>query len=87
MPEEWSFVAEFHPPDAVAMFPNFQNDFDNVVDVALRVDAARDCQTNQIHLGSRAKHQRADFYRTNTSFEIEFIGECNGGKVIGRYVG
>ena len=40
--EEWGFVGEVHAGDSFAMLPDFQDDFDDIVDVTLSVDAARD---------------------------------------------
>jgi hypothetical protein len=40
--EEWGLVGQAHAGDVFAILPDFQNYFDYVVNVALRVDAARD---------------------------------------------
>ena len=70
----------------LALLPDFEDDFHHVVDVALGVDAAGNRQAHEVHLGRGSEHQGADLDRADAAFEIEFIGEGNGGKVIGRNV-
>jgi hypothetical protein len=71
----------------VTIFLDFQNDFDHVVDVALRVNAARDGEADQIHLRGRPKHQTTNLNRADSAFQIEFGCERNTGKLLGRDVG
>jgi len=47
------------PGDGLAIFPDFEDYLTTLVDVALGVDAARDCEANQIHLRCGREHQRA----------------------------
>ncbi len=42
MAQEWSFIGKAHAGDSGAVLPDFENDFDYIVDMALRVNAARD---------------------------------------------
>ena len=80
------FVGQLQALDLVAVLPDFEDDFDHVVDVALGVDAARDGEADQIHLGGGAEHQGADFDGADAAFEIEFVGQGDAGKLIGRNV-
>ena len=71
----------FHAPA-----PDIQNDFHDIFDLALRVDAARNGEANQVHGGVFAEHQRADLHGTNAAFEIELDGERDAGKLRNRNV-
>src|SRR5208337_513094 len=70
----------------LALLPDFEDDFNHVVDVALGVDAAGNGEAHEVHLCRGSEHQRADLDRADAAFEIEFIGEGYGGKMIGRNV-
>lgn len=67
--------------------PNFGDDFDDVVDVALGVGAARDGEADQVHFGRLAEHERANFYGTYAAFEVEFGRESYARKLFERDVG
>src|SRR5215470_228339 len=54
--QEWGLVGEFHASDLLALFPDVEDDFDYVVDVALRVDAAGNCKAHEVHFCGRAEH-------------------------------
>src|SRR2546428_5551004 len=75
MPEKRRLVSELQAANPLATLPNLDGDLDDVVDVALGIDAARDRQTHQVHLGGFAEHQRADLGRADAAFEVEFGGE------------
>src|SRR5579872_2776408 len=87
MAQEWGFVAQAHAGDPRTVLPDFEDDFDHVVDVALRIDAAGDCEANQVHLRGIREHERADFYGTDPAFEIELARQSDSGELIGRDVG
>ena len=72
--QEWGFVGQVHALDVVAILPDFENDFDHVIDVALGVDAPWDGKADQVHLCGGGKHQGADFDAADSAFEIEFGG-------------
>src|SRR5208337_2941146 len=69
-----------------ALLPDVEDDFHHIVDVALGVDAAGNGQAHQVHIRGCSKHQGSDLYRADAAFEIEFVGEGNGRKMIGRNV-
>ena len=83
MAQEWRLVGQVHALDLVTGFPDFQNNFYHVVDMALRVDTSGNGEPHQVHFGGGAEHQRADFYRADSSLEIEFVSQSYGGKVVG----
>ena len=68
------------------MLPDFQDYFDDIVDVALGIDAAWDCEADQIHFCGTGEHERADFYGADSAFQIEFRRERYAGKLIGGNV-
>src|SRR5271166_6411017 len=80
------FVGQAHAWNFFAVLPDFEDDFDHVVDVALGVDAAGDGEAYEIHFCGGSEHQCSDLYRADSAFEIEFVGERYRGKVIGRNV-
>src|SRR4051812_45570016 len=80
--QEWGFVGQVHAGDLLAVLPDFENDLDYIVDVALGIDAAGDRQADQVHLCCAREHQRADFYGTDSTFQIQFCGESYAGKLI-----
>ena len=84
MAQEWSLVSEAHSANLSAILPHFQYHLDQVVDVALRIDAARNGKADKIHLRGIGKHQGADFDRTDAPFQIEFRCEGNSRKLFGR---
>src|SRR5450631_4870329 len=63
--------------------PDFEDDLDDVVDMALGVDAAGDGEAHEIHLRSGSKHQSADFYGADSAFQIKFCGEGYAGELVG----
>src|SRR3974390_2682065 len=83
VPQERSFVRQAHAGNLVAVLPNLENHFHDVVDVALGVDAAGDCETNEVHLRGTSEHQCADFYGTNSAFKIQFSSQSHTGKLVG----
>ena len=46
VPQEASLMDELVARDFVAAMPNIEDDFDHIFDVALRVDAARNGETD-----------------------------------------
>src|SRR5579864_3087271 len=60
--QEGRLVRNFQAVDFGTAAPDFQDHFDDVVNVALRVDATRDCQAHQVHRGVLAEHERPDFH-------------------------
>src|SRR5215472_3881815 len=82
--QEGSLMDELVARDFVAATPNIEDDFDHIFDVALRVDAARNGETDQIHGGVFAKHKGADFDGTNAALDIEFDREGDTGKLRDR---
>ena len=62
--EEWSFVGKVHAGNSVAVLPDFENDFDDIVDVALGVDAARDGEADEIHLRGARQTSACRFRRS-----------------------
>src|SRR4051812_549915 len=86
VPKEWCFIAEAHAGDLLAILPNLENDFDYVIDVALCVNASWYCEPHQVHLRSGGEHQGADFYRADSTFEIQLGCKCHSRKFIRRDV-
>src|SRR6202158_6394172 len=86
VPQEWRLVGQAHAGDGLAVLPDFQNHLDYIVDMALGVDAARDGEADQVHLGGGGEHQRADFDGADSAFEVEFGGKSYAGELIGRNV-
>src|ERR1700693_2085780 len=85
--QKWRLVGETHAWDRLAMLPDYENDFDHIVNVALGVDATRDGQPHQIHFCGAGKHEGADLDRADSAFEIKFGGQCSAGKLVRRDVG
>ena len=65
-----------------AAVPDFENDFDHIIDMALRVDAARNGQTDEVQLGIGAKHQRANFDRADSAFQVQLIGQRDARELV-----
>ena len=82
MPQKWRFIGQAHAADLLAPIPDLEDDFNHVVHMALRVDAARNCQTDQVELGISAKHQRANLDRADSAFEIQFVRQRDAGELI-----
>src|SRR3954462_11580802 len=82
MAEGGRLILQLQSADGVAVLPNLQNDFNDIVDVTLRVNASRDCQAHQVHLCGRPEHQRTDLYGTNAALEIKFGRKRNTGKLV-----
>ena len=86
VPQEWRLIGEPHAADFVAVAPDLEDDFNQVVNVALRVDAARNGEAHEVHLRGGGEHQRADFDGANAAFEIKFGGEGDAGELVLRNV-
>src|SRR5690349_17691892 len=84
--QEWWFVGNRQALDLVALAPDFEDDFDDVVNVALRVRSARDGEAHEVHLGGFAEHQRADLDGAYATFEIKLVGERDAGELLERDV-
>src|SRR3989449_3575052 len=54
--------------------------------MALRVDAARNRQTNQVHCGVLAEHQRTDLDGADAAFDVELAGQRNAWELSWRHV-
>src|SRR5438067_1456291 len=65
-----SLVGEAHAADVFAMGPDVEDHFDNVIDVALGVDAARNREADKVHLCGRGEHQGSNFHRAHAALEI-----------------
>src|ERR1035438_235800 len=63
---------------------HFENRFDQVIDVALRVDAARDGQAQQFMASVLAEHHRAYFDATHACVAVELDRERLAGKFVFR---
>ena len=85
--QKWRLVGEAQAADLVALVPDFEDDLDDVVDVALGIGAAGDGKADEIHLGSLAEHQRADLDGADAAFEVKFGGESYAGELFERNVG
>ena len=55
--------------------------------MALRVDAAGDGETDEVHLRGGGEHERADFDRAHAAFEVKFGGEGYAGELFLRNLG
>src|SRR3954464_2918117 len=86
VPQEGSLVSKFQPTDCLPILPDFENNFHHIIDVTLRVHAARDGQPYKIHLCRSAKHQPPDFHRTNSAFQIQLGSQSHRGKLFRRNV-
>src|SRR5258708_1973538 len=82
--QERSFVGEAPATNLFAVLPHFANYFDQIVDVALRINAARNGEPDKIHLRGTGKHQSANLDRANTALQIEFSGEGDPRKLLRR---
>jgi hypothetical protein len=60
VPQEGRFVTELQPLDPGTFAPDFKNDLDHIINVALRIDAPGNSETDEIHLGRGPKHKRTD---------------------------
>jgi len=81
--QEGSFVGKSQAANLVAALPDLQDYLDHVVDVALGVNASRNCQAHQVHGGVWAEHKRPDFDRPDAAFQIERATECHAGEARG----
>src|ERR1700693_462069 len=86
VPQEWRLVSQAHAGNGLAVLPDFQYHLDYIVNMALGVDAARDGETDQVHLSGGGEHQRADFDGADSAFEVEFGGKSYSRELIGRNV-
>src|SRR6185369_11190496 len=86
VPQEGRFVGDLQAFNLIALAPDFEDYFDDVVNVALGIGAARDGEADEVHLGGFPKHQGADLDRADTAFEIEFVGERDTGELLQRDV-
>ena len=78
-----SLMSDSEPPERLPSVEALRNDFDDIVDVALRVDPTGDGQTHEFHpcgdesprgvIGS--KHDATDFYRPDTACTVELDDE------------
>ena len=85
--EEWGFKGQTHARDVGAVLPDFQDHFDNIVDVALRINAAGNGQAHEIHLRGGGEHQRTDFYGADSAFQIKLCCQGYAGELVGGNVG
>ncbi len=85
--EEGGLVGEAETADFVAFVPDFGDDFDDVVDMALGVGATGDGEADEVHFGGFAEHEGADFDGADAAFQVEFGGESYAGKLFERDVG
>src|SRR5262252_495439 len=49
VPQEWRFVAKPKAMNAIAILPDLQNHFDDIIDVTLRVSAAGCGEADEVH--------------------------------------
>ena len=82
MPEEWGFVGEAHASDRFALAINLKNHFDQIVDVALGIDAAGHGEANEIHLRGSGEHEGADFDGADPAFEVKLGGKGDAGELL-----
>ena len=78
------FVAQLHSLNLFALLPNCKDDFHHIVNVALGVNTTRDGKTNQVHRRRCSEHQRANLNRTNSAFEIKFVGQRDARETVRR---
>src|SRR5208282_2000827 len=92
--EERRLISELEAANRGTAAPDFEDYFHDIVDVRLRVNAARNREAKQI-LGpglldavfvALAEHQRADFHGANSAFDVEFGSQRDAGKLRGRNV-
>src|SRR5579862_332614 len=84
--EEWGLVGEAHAGDVFSVLPDLEYDFDDIVDVTLRVNAAWDGEADKVHFCGAGEHQRADFDGADSAFQIKFAGQRDARKLIGGNV-
>jgi hypothetical protein len=86
---------DLEPLDALAVAHQFAERFDHPVDVALRVDAARQAHPHEVVVGHDrlaggaigvAEHQRADLDRTHAALQIERASERLARQLLRRQV-
>ena len=94
MAKERCLVGELEAANLGAAPPDLKDHFHHVVDVRLRINAARNREPQQI-LGpgmldavfvAFAEHQGADFHGADPAFDVEFGGEGDAGKLRGGNV-
>src|SRR5260370_15530470 len=80
MPQRLGFFDDAQPAQLIAAREDLDDRFDDVIDVALRIDAARNRQPNQLHRRMRrfarvgidaAEHHAADFDGPNAGMAIK----------------
>src|SRR6266545_1746534 len=70
MAQEWRLVAEFQSLNAITILPHFQNHFDHVIYMALRVHPPRNGKPDEVHPGRSPEHECADLDRTNSTLQV-----------------
>src|SRR5262245_37808389 len=75
MAQEGGLLYDFEPADAGPALIDLENGFDDVVDMALRIDPARNCEAQQLMPGAFAEHHGADLHGSDSSLPIEFDGQ------------
>lgn len=70
VPQKRRFFDNAETADLVLAVVHFEYCLDNVIDVTLRVDAARNCQAQQFVSRGRAEHHRADLDGSNPCMAI-----------------
>ena len=87
MTQERGLVNEFEATDFVATAPDIEDNFNDILNVALGIHAAGNGKANQVHGGVLAKHERADLDGADTAFEVKFHGERYARELQNRNVG
>jgi hypothetical protein len=71
----------------LAAAPDFQDDLDHIINVALGIDTAWDGEPHQVHFGGITEHEGADFHAADAALQVEFAGQSYAGKLLCRDVG
>ena len=92
--EEGRVVDQPHPPELFLPTRDVGEPFENVVEVALRIDPAGKCQPHEFHGGGHeptgilepAEHRRSDLAAADALGQIELAGQRLAGKLAWRHV-
>src|SRR5579863_3363264 len=82
MTQKRRFVGQAHTFNPFAVPEDLNDDFNQIIDMTLRVNAPRHCQPDEVHLCRTRKHQGANLDRTHTPLEVQFGTECYTGELM-----
>ena len=75
VPKKWRLVSKPQTVELLPLFPESQNRFDDIVDMALGIDAAWNGQSHQVRGCVTGKHECANLDRADPGLQIQLIGQ------------